>query len=109
MDAVLACIVILAVIGLGFFALDKIKPGWFRVQAGAGQRFIFIIEMGQGDKPAPCEERRELEPGRDKPGTEARRERRDSSDGGEDNAAALPVTGGNVRSRRCGKHRLRLR
>jgi hypothetical protein len=66
--AVLACIVILAVIGLGFYALHKIKPGWFRIQAGAGQRFTFSIEMGQGggDRP-PREERRELEAGHDQP------------------------------------------
>ena len=68
--AVLACIVILAVIGLGFFALHKVKPGWFRIHAGAGQRFTFSIEMGQrGDITppdiTPPEERRELEPGRD--------------------------------------------
>jgi hypothetical protein len=65
--AVLACIVILAVIGLGFYALHKIKPGWFRVQAGAGQRFNFIIEMGPGCDPTPPDEPRELEAGRDKP------------------------------------------
>jgi hypothetical protein len=69
--AVLACIVILSVIGLGFYALHKIKPGWFRIQAGAGQRFTFSIEMGQGgdlpgDRPTR-EEHRELEAGRDKP------------------------------------------
>ena len=69
--AVLACIVILAVIGLGFYALHKVKPGWFRIQAGAGQRFTFSIEMGQGgDLPGhrpPRKERRELEAGRDQP------------------------------------------
>ncbi len=100
MLAVLACIVILAVIGLGFYALHKIKPGWFRIQAGAGQRFTFSIEMGQGgdlpgDRP-PREEYRELEAGRDRPRElEAGRER-DSSGPSEpsaandqDNAAAL--------------------
>jgi hypothetical protein len=73
--AVLACIVILAVIGLGFYALHKIKPGWFRLQAGAGQRFTFSIEMGQGGDKPPSEERRELEAGHDQPREpEARRE-----------------------------------
>jgi hypothetical protein len=71
--AVLACIVILAVIGLGAYALHKIKPGWFRLRAGAGQRFTFSIEMGQGTDPpgdpasAARAEHRELEAGRDKP------------------------------------------
>ena len=63
-------IVILAILCFGSYALHKIKPGWFRIQAGAGQRFTFSIEMGQGgdipgDKP-PREERREVEAGRDK-------------------------------------------
>jgi hypothetical protein len=94
--AVLACIVLLAVIGLGFYALYKIKPGWFRLQAGAGQRFNFSIEMGQGSDPpadaAPSEERRELEAGPDRPRElEAGRERGGSgpsADSGQDNAAA---------------------
>jgi hypothetical protein len=90
--AVLACIVFLAVIGLGFYALHKIKPGWFRIQAGAGQRFNFSIEMGRGgdlpgDRP-PREERRELEAGRDQPRElEAGREH-DSSEPSEPSAAA---------------------
>jgi hypothetical protein len=65
--AELARMIILAVIGLGFYALHKIRPGWFRIHAGAGQRFTFSIEMGQGGSPAPRDERRELEAGRDKP------------------------------------------
>jgi hypothetical protein len=65
--AALACIVILAFTGLGFYALHKIRPGWFRLQAGAGQRVTFTIEMGQGGDPAPHAERRELEAGHDKP------------------------------------------
>lgn len=67
MLSVLACIVILAVIGLGFYALHKIKPGWFRIQAGAGQRFTFSIEMGQGGDKPPREERQELEAEHDQP------------------------------------------
>jgi len=65
--AVLAIVVItLAVIGLGFYGLYKIRPGWLRVQAGAGQRFNFSIEMGRGSDPTPPDEPRELKPGRDK-------------------------------------------
>lgn len=71
MLAVLTCIVILAVVGLGFFALHKIKPGWFRIQAGAGQQFMFSIEMGQGGglpgDAAPRGERQGLEAADGKP------------------------------------------
>ena len=96
MLAVLACIVILAVIGLGFYALHKIKPGWFRIQAGAGQRFMFSIEMGRGgdlpDDRAPREEHRELEAGRDKPRElepgSGRGSSEPSCDAGQDDAAA---------------------
>ena len=52
MLAVLACIVILAVIGLGFYALHKIRPGWFRIQAGAGRLFTFSMEIGHPPRAA---------------------------------------------------------
>jgi hypothetical protein len=68
--AVLACIVILAVIGLGFYGL-KSKTGWLRIQAGVWRFITFSIEIGQsgdlpGDRP-PRKEHRELEAGRDQP------------------------------------------
>ena len=68
--AVLACIVILAVIGLGFYGL-KSRTGWLRIQAGVWRLVTFSIEIGQGgdlpgDRP-PREEQRELEAGRDQP------------------------------------------
>ncbi len=67
MLAVLACIVILAVIGLGFYGL-KSKTGWLRIQAGIWRLVNFSIEIGQpGTAGEPHEERRELEAGRDKP------------------------------------------
>jgi len=50
--AVLACIVILAVLGLGFYALHKIKPGWLRIQAGVWRLITFSMEIGQPGVPA---------------------------------------------------------
>lgn len=68
--AVLACIVILAVIGLGFYGL-KSRTGWLRIQAGVWRLITFSIEIGQdGDVPAsgpPRRKQRELEAGGDKP------------------------------------------
>ena len=64
--AVLACIVILAVIGLGFYGL-KSRTGWLRIQAGVWRLVTFSIEIGQGGDLAPRKEQRELEAGRDKP------------------------------------------
>jgi len=65
--AVLVCIVLLAVIGLGFYGL-KSKTGWLRIQAGVWRLVTFSIEIGQGgDATAPREKRREPEPGPDKP------------------------------------------
>ena len=67
--AVLACIIILAVIGLGFYGL-KSRTGWLRIQAGIRRLVTFSIEIGQGDVPGdgpPRTEQRELEAGRDNP------------------------------------------
>jgi hypothetical protein len=97
--AVLACIVILAVIGLGFYGL-KSRTGWLRIQAGVWRLVTFSIEIGQGGDPPgdrpPREERRELEAGRDRPRElEAGRERdgsgpsEPSAADDQDNAAAL--------------------
>jgi hypothetical protein len=93
--AVLACIIILAVIGLGFYGL-KSRTGWLRIQAGIWRLVNFSIEIGQpgvpGDRP-PREERRELEAGHDRPRElEAEREHDSSEPSGaadQDNAAAL--------------------
>jgi hypothetical protein len=86
--AVLACIVILAVIGLGFYGL-KSRTGWLRIQAGVWRLVTFSIEIGQpGIAEKPHEEHQELEAGRDKPRElEAGRER-DSSGPSEPSAAA---------------------
>jgi len=64
--SVLACIVILAVIGLGFYGL-KSKTGWLRIQAGIWRLVTFSIEIGRPADPAPREEHQELEAERDKP------------------------------------------
>jgi hypothetical protein len=71
--AVLACIVILAVIGLGFYGL-KSRTGWLRIQAGVWRLVTFSIEIGQGgdlpgDRP-PREEQRELEAGHERGSSE---------------------------------------
>lgn len=63
--AVLAYIVILAVIGLGFYEL-KSRAGWLRIQAGIWRLITFSIEIGRRN-PALSGEPRELEPGRDEP------------------------------------------
>jgi hypothetical protein len=59
--AVLACIVILAVIGLGFYGL-KSRTGWLRIQAGLWRLVTFSIEIGQSAE-KPREVKRELEAG----------------------------------------------
>jgi len=94
--AVLACIVILAVIGLGFYGL-KSRTGWLRIQAGVWRLVTFSIEIGQPGQPGEpeksCAEHPELEAGRDRPRElAAGRERGSSGPSGaddQDNAAAL--------------------
>lgn len=91
MLAVLACIVILAVIGLGFYGL-KSKTGWLRIQAGIWRLFTFSIEIGRpSDVPgdAAPREGRELEAGRDKPKElEAGRDTSEPSSAADQNDAA---------------------
>jgi hypothetical protein len=58
--AVLAFIVVLAVIGLGFYGL-KSRTGWLRIQAGIWRLVTFSIEIGQSDEPGgPGHEPKEL-------------------------------------------------
>jgi hypothetical protein len=45
-SAVFAFIVILAVIGLGFYGL-KSKRGWLRIHASVWRLFTFSIEIGR--------------------------------------------------------------
>lgn len=88
--AVLACIIILAVIGLGFYGL-KSNTGWLRIQAGLWRLVTFSIEIGQpGSAEKPREERREPEAGHDKPREleAGRGDSESSSATGQDNAAA---------------------
>jgi hypothetical protein len=49
-DVAYACIVILAVIGLGFYGL-KSKTGWLRIQAGIWRLVTFSIEIGRVAEP----------------------------------------------------------
>jgi hypothetical protein len=80
--AVLACVVILAVIGLGFYGL-KSRTGWLRIQAGVWRLVTFSIEIGQPGVPdKPREELRELEADGGRGGSESS----DTAD--QDNAAA---------------------
>jgi hypothetical protein len=66
--AVLATIVILAVIGLGFYGLRG-STFWLRIQAGLWRLVTFSIEIGRRGDPAsaPRAERHEPEAERDKP------------------------------------------
>ena len=67
MLAVLACLVLLAVISLGFYGL-KSKTGWLRIHAGIWRLVTFSIEIGQGGTAErPLEEHREPTAGRDQP------------------------------------------
>jgi hypothetical protein len=79
--AILACIVLLAVIGLGFYGL-KSRTGWLRIQAGVWRLVTFSIEIGQGSNPSLPKEPRQLETRRDS--SQA------SADIEQDGAAALP-------------------
>ena len=46
MQAVLGgCVVILAVIGLGFYAMTKMRPSSFRVRTGLLRMFSFSMEI----------------------------------------------------------------
>lgn len=45
--ATLSCIVILAVVALGFYALRKDSPGWVRVHTSLARVFTFSIETGK--------------------------------------------------------------
>jgi hypothetical protein len=89
----IALAIFIVLSGVCVFAIDRIKPGWLRIQAGAGRRFTFSIEMGQvGTADKPREEHRELEAGRDKPRELEAGSGRDSSEpsdaADQDNAAA---------------------
>lgn len=52
MLAVLAIMALVVLCGVCVFAIDRIRPGWLRFQAGAGL-FKFSVEMG---RPADREE-----------------------------------------------------
>jgi len=40
-------VMILSVVSLGFYALQKVNPGWVRVHASLARIFDFSIEAGQ--------------------------------------------------------------
>jgi len=57
-----ACVIVMAVVGLGFYALHKIKPGWLRVETSVLRLVRITMEMGQPSITGkPYAERRELE------------------------------------------------
>lgn len=63
--SVLGCVVFLALVGLGFYALHKITPGWLRIQTSFWRLITFSMEIG---RPAditkkPRNERGELDSG----------------------------------------------
>lgn len=43
------CVVILALIGLGFYAVGKMKPGSLRVRTSLLRLFSFSMEIGSSD------------------------------------------------------------
>ena len=43
------CVVILAVIGLGFYAVQKMRPGSFRVRTTLMRMFSFSMEIESSD------------------------------------------------------------
>jgi hypothetical protein len=71
--AVLAVVIVILVLsGVCVFAIQKMKPDWLRIHAGAGRAISFGIEIGRSGHPSadPGQlraERRELEAGRGKP------------------------------------------
>jgi hypothetical protein len=72
--AVLAVVAVILIVlsGVCVFAIQKMNPDRLRIHAGAGRAISFGIEIGRSSPPSadqdqPCEERRELEAGRDKP------------------------------------------
>jgi len=73
--AVIAGVMVtLAVIGLGFYGLYKIRPGWLRIHAAVWRLITFSLEIGQSghlDQPADSkrspEQHRRLEAGHDRP------------------------------------------
>jgi hypothetical protein len=58
MPAVLGgCVVLLAVIGLGFYAVRKMGPGSFRLRTGLLRMFSFSMEIESSGaaRKSPCE------------------------------------------------------
>jgi hypothetical protein len=47
------CVVILAVIGLGFYAVGKMRPGSFRVRTSLLRMFSFSMEIESSGAAAP--------------------------------------------------------
>ncbi len=97
MSAVLAVVAVVLIVlsGVCVFAIQKMKPDWLRIHAGAGRAVSFGIEIGRSGHPLadPDQlrvERRELEPGHDKlRELEAGHSSSEPSDAaGQDNAAA---------------------
>ncbi len=39
-------VVLLATLGLGFYTVRKMNPGWFRVRTSMGRVFTFDVEIG---------------------------------------------------------------
>jgi hypothetical protein len=67
-----AAVILIVLSGVCVFAIQKMKPDWLRIHAGAGRAISFGIEIGRSDRPPADpyqqrDERRELEAGRDKP------------------------------------------
>lgn len=48
-----ACVLILPVLGLGFYAVRKMKPGSFKVQTSVWRVFSFHVEIKAADDETP--------------------------------------------------------
>ena len=57
------CVVILAVIGLGFYAVGKMRPGSFRVRTSLTRMFSFSMEIESPGAVAPSPGPAELDYG----------------------------------------------
>ena len=57
------CVVILAVIGLGFYAVGKMRPGSFRVRTSLTRMFSFSMEIESPRAAAPSPGPAELDYG----------------------------------------------
>lgn len=58
------CVIVVALLGLGFHALNKIKPEWLRIHTSVLRVITFTMEIGRpGTTRKPDDELRQLDAG----------------------------------------------